>query len=260
MTERHNEFWNERLARDWTSSGVGYQALGRPFNTWMYRVRRHVFQREVARLSPGRHTSVLDIGSGTGMYLDWWRAAGAGAVTGSDLTPAAVEQLRTHYAPMQIEQLDVTTGPGPFPAGAFDLVSCMDVLFHITDDELYQAALATIATVLRPGGAFVFSENFLNRPSDRSAHQVNRTREWITTALAAHGMRLERRRPMLVLMNAQVDAPFWWRKAWGGFLRAATLTPVTGWAAGAALYPVERALTRLLQESPTTELAVARRV
>ena len=89
---------------------------------------------------------------------------------------------------------------------------------------------------------------------------MNRSREWITQTLAANGLELERRTPMLVLMNAQVDAPRWWRKSWGGFLRAVTLTPVTGWAAGAALYPVELGLTRVLGEGPTTELAVARRV
>ncbi len=259
MSERHDEFWNQRLAQDWSESGVGYRALGRPFNTWMYRVRRQVFAREAARVGPGPQTSVLDIGSGTGLYLDWWRAAGAGQVTGSDLTPAAVENLRAHFAPVRIEQLDITAGV-PFPPGAFDVVSCMDVLFHIADDALYHSALGNIAALLRPGGTFVFTENFLNRPSDRSDHQVNRTLEWITDALAEHGLHLRRRVPMLVLMNAQVDAPWWWRKGWGGFLRAATLHPASGWLAGAALYPMERALTAALSEGPTTELAIAERV
>lgn len=259
MTERHDEFWNQRLAEDWSESGVGYRALGRPFNSWMYRVRRQVFMREASALSPGLQTSVLDVGSGTGLYLDWWRAAGAGQVTGSDLTPAAVEKLRTHHAPVLIEQLDITAGHGPFPPGSFDIVSCMDVLFHITDDELYRRALANIATLLRPGGRFIFTENFLNRPADRTEHQVNRTREWITRALADQGLRLTRRIPMLVLMNAQVDAPRWWRKGWGGMLRAVTLHPASGWVAGAGLYPLERVLTRTRTESPTTELAVAER-
>jgi hypothetical protein len=63
---------------------------------------------------------------------------------------------------------------------------------------------------------------------------------------------------MLMLMNAQVDASLPWRKAWGGVLRAATLTGPTGWLAGAALYPVERRLVRSRRESPTTELLVCR--
>lgn len=259
MTERHDDFWNKRLAQDWTSSGVGYQALGRPFNTWMYRVRRHVFAREVAALGVDSRAQVLDVGSGTGLYLDWWGAAGVEQVTGSDLTPAAVAQLREHFGQLRIEEFDVTAGPGPFEPGSFDVISCMDVLFHITDDELYRCALANVAALLRPGGRFIFTENFLNRAPDRSEHQVNRSRRWITRELTCNGLRLEHRTPSLVLMNAQVDAPWWWRKTWGGILRGLTLTPPTGWAAGALLYPLERVLTRVLSESPTTELAVARR-
>jgi hypothetical protein len=60
-------------------------------------------------------------------------------------------------------------------------------------------------------------------------------------------------------MNAQVDAPLMWRKVWGGALRAVTITELTGWLAGAALYPVDRGLTRLMPESPTTELMICRR-
>ncbi|HSI92868.1 MAG TPA: hypothetical protein VK925_05175, partial [Jiangellaceae bacterium] len=130
---------------------------------------------------------------------------------------------------------------------------------HITDDTRYRAALDTIAAVLRPGGAFVLSENFLHRPEQRGPHQVNRTLEWITAALDRAGFDIVRRVPMLVLMNAQVDAPIGWRKGWGGLLRAVTLTKPTGWLAGAALYPVERRLSRRLRESPTTELMVCRR-
>lgn len=65
------DFWENRLEDDWTESGVGYRALGRPFNTWMYRVREEVFLREVGRLGP-RGARVLDAGSGTGFYVDLW--------------------------------------------------------------------------------------------------------------------------------------------------------------------------------------------
>ena len=72
-------FWEQRLGEDWTLSGVGYQALGRPFNTWMYRVRRSVFLREVSALKlPLQTARVLDVGSGTGFYVRRWQELGAG--------------------------------------------------------------------------------------------------------------------------------------------------------------------------------------
>lgn len=255
----HSAFWEDRLDDDWTESGVGYKALGLSFNSWMYKAREEVFLREAGRTGIDRSSRILDVGSGTGLYLRWWERMRPAEVVGSDLTSSAVRNLRQHFPDKQVEQLDIAAGTGPFEPASFDVVSCMDVLFHITDDDKYRSALANISRLLKPGGRFVFTENFVHRTHDRSAHQTNRSLAWITEALDDADLTLEHRVPHLVLMNAQVDAPWVWRKAWGGMLRAATLTEFTGNLAGATLYPVERMLARRLTESPTTELAIATR-
>ena len=253
-------FWESRLEDDWTETGVGYRALGRRFNTWMYRIRREVFLREVGALDLDRpRTEVLDVGSGTGFYVQAWRDLGVGSVTGCDLTQAAVDRLRTRFPNARFHRLDIAEPGDRLADGAFDVASCMDVLFHITDDARYVAALESIARAVRPDGHFVLSENFVHRGVERGPNQVNRTLDWITDALDHAGFDVIRRTPMLVLMNAQVDAGPAWRKVWGGTLRAATVTEATGWLAGAALYPLERRLVRRRSESPTTEIMVCRR-
>jgi len=254
------DFWEQRLESDWTESGVGYKALGRAFNIWMYRVRAEGFRREAATLPVDLpRARVLDIGSGTGFYVRNWRALGVESITGSDLTRAAVERLRERFPKASFLQLDIAEPGDALEPASFDVVSAMDMLFHITDDERYKAALRAIGEAVRPGGVFVLSENFLHGPEQRSDYQVNHTLPWITAALDEAGFDVVRRVPMLVLMNAQVDANPVWRKLWGGFLRAVTLTEVTGWLAGALLYPLERRLVRTLRESPTTELMICRR-
>ncbi|TDQ52419.1 class I SAM-dependent methyltransferase [Actinorugispora endophytica] len=258
--DERRAFWEGRLGTDWTETGVGYRALGRPFNEWMYRVRREVFLREAGALDLDRaRARVLDIGSGTGFYVRAWRDLGVGSITGCDLTEAAVERLRPRFPDVRFERLDIADPGDALPEAAFDAASCMDVLFHITDDDRYTAALESVARAVRPGGYFVLSENFLHRPAERGANQVNRTISWITGRLARAGFDVLRRAPMLVLMNAQVDAGPVWRKVWGGALRAATLTEPTGWLAGAALHPLERRLVRARRESPSTEIMVCRR-
>lgn len=62
---------------------MGYRALGRPFNTCMYRVRREVFVREVSALELDPSSCrVLDVGSGTGFYVDLWQQMGVTSVVG----------------------------------------------------------------------------------------------------------------------------------------------------------------------------------
>lgn len=251
------DFWENRLEGDWTESGVGYRALGRPFNTWMYRVREEVFLREVGRLGP-RGGRVLDAGSGTGFYVDLWERLGAGEITGCDMTDAAVERLRGRFPEHRFVRQDVSELDA-FEDEGFDAASCMDVLFHITDDERYEAAFDNLGRVLRPGGTLVISENCLQRPEQRGEHQVNRSLESITALADKTGFDVVRRVPMLMLMNSQVDAPLIWRKVWGGFLRAVTATAPTGRLAGAVLYQVDRRLVRGRRESPTTELLLLRK-
>jgi 2-polyprenyl-3-methyl-5-hydroxy-6-metoxy-1,4-benzoquinol methylase len=269
-------FWEERLADDWTETGVGYRALGRPFNSWMYRMRREVFGAVVARLPTAlRHADVLDVGSGTGFYVQIWRELGARSVTGSDLTQAAVDQLRTRFPATTFHRLDIskplpsrtdpgTSGatrdadPGLRPAG-FDVVSCMDVLFHITDDDGHRTAIRNLAALTRPGGWCLFSENFLRRPEQRGPRQVNRRFERITAEVIDAGFEIVDRVPMFVLMNAQVDAGPVRRRGWAAAMRAATVLPATGWLAGAVLYPLERRLVRRVGKGPSTELMICRR-
>lgn len=256
----HKTFWERRLSSDWTDSGVGYHALGLAFNTWMYRVREDVFHREVSRLGLDLAQSrVLDVGSGTGRYVRAWQQAGVRSITGCDITEAAVRRLGERFPDARFVRADIGAPGGTLEQASYDAVSCMDVLFHITDDAHYRRALDNLARAVRPGGTLVLSENFLQRPEQRGEHQVNRTLQSIGSGLDDAGFRVVRRVPLLVLMNAQVDAWYVWRKLWGGALRAATVTEPTGWLAGAALYPLERRLVRWLRESPTTELMICRR-
>ena len=87
---------------------IGWSTLGEAFNKWSYSVRGRVFTR-VARdalLAP-EHASVLDVGSGTGFYLDLWQRLGVGRITGSDLTPVAVERLARRYPMATIKKVDI---------------------------------------------------------------------------------------------------------------------------------------------------------
>ena len=253
-------YWEERLSRQYTLGGVGYLGLAESYNAWMYRVRREVFVREVRRLpvSPPA-LRVLDVGSGTGFYVDCWHEVEAGSVTGSDLTDVAVENLRRAHPGDVFARFDVGGDESPFGDQRFDAVSMMDVLFHIVDDERFRRAFRTVLDLLAPGGYLLFSDNFLHGEAVRIPHQASRSLAEIEAAVADAGFEILRRRPVFHLMNAPVDSNSRLLERWWRVVQRVAAGPRSGAAIGALLYPVELALAARRSEGPSTEMMICRR-
>jgi SAM-dependent methyltransferase len=257
-----SRYWEDRLAREYSLDGVGWMGLGRAYNAWMYRVRARVFRRVVRRHVPlPDGARVLDVGSGTGFYLDQWRALGAGpGLEGSDLTETATAQLRQRLPDVTIHQFDAAGDPALAPSGPFDAISGMDVLFHIVDDDGFRRALQTLADRLAPEGRLVWSDNFLRGEEVRAPHQASRTEAAILDALAAAGLQPVTTHPMFVLMNSPVDSRSRLLGLWWSLLtRVAARGDRLGSVAGALLYGPELLLTRLVRRGPSTKIMVCRR-
>lgn len=255
------QYWEDRLTRDYSLGGVGWSGLGRGFNSWMYAVRRRVFARVVrAHVPLSSRARILDVGSGTGFYLEAWQRLGIAAPEGSDLTERATEALGARWPGLLIHRFDAAGTPESLPTGPYDAISAIDVLFHIVDDDGFERAFANLAGLLAPGGHLVFSENFLALASMRAPHQVSRTEAAILHALRKAGLEPIAMRPMFVLLNTPVDTRsrllqrWWW-----ALTRAASVSELLGFAAGAAIYPLEVALTRVVRRGPSTKIMVCRR-
>ena len=63
------------------------------------------------------------------------------------------------------------------------MISAMDVLFHIVDDDGYAQAIHNLARMLAPGGLLVFTENLLHGRTDRAEHQTSRSLEAVSSLL-----------------------------------------------------------------------------
>lgn len=247
---------------------MGYSGLGRPYNRWLYRVRRHVFQRMVSSLdlpSPAAELTALDVGSGTGFYIERWREVGVQSIAGCDLTSVSIERLRDRFPDLDFYQLDVSTGDPLPPIGPFDLISAFDILFHIVDDDRYRQAIYNISELLKPGGWFLFSENFVHGSAVRTPHVVSRPAVEIRATLESVGMTVVDQRPMFVLMNYPVDT----RSEVAGRLWGLATLPIRatgrlgsglGFLAGGLLYPLELVLTSMMRRGPSTEVAIARKL
>ena len=259
------QYWEQRLRDGPTLENTGWLGWGAGFNQWMYRVRARSFVKRVgAELAqfgmPLDRTDVLDIGSGSGFYIDLWKRLGVGRITCCDLTEAAVRALQERYPDVPCTQTDIGEQTLPYSAETFGAISCMDVLFHIVDDHRYRQALQNCAKLLKPGGLLIITENALHGETVRSANQVSRSLAEIEDFLAAAGLTIVERRPVFVLMNTPIDSGYVALKRFWSLLRAcARRYPKIGFIAGAVLYPLELALASILREGPSTEMLICRR-
>jgi SAM-dependent methyltransferase len=91
------------------------------------------------QIIPGDVESILDVGCGDGAITN--RLADRWDVTGLDLSPTALEHLRTTAVQGSATAL-------PFADRTFDLVLSSEMLEHTSDDD-YRAALAEMSRVTR---------------------------------------------------------------------------------------------------------------
>ncbi len=254
---RPRTYWEDRLANATGLQGVGYLGLGQDFNAWMYRVRRSVFlevvQRHVPDI-PGK--AVLDVGSGTGFYLDRWAELHATDVVGSDITQVATDRLSAEYPGVPIHRMDISDPSLPI-SGPFDVISCMDVLFHVVLEGGLEQAFTNFKNLLRPGGYLVFSDNLPHTEALKSAHFKSRGFNVYMQILKQNGFEVIARKPMFHLLNTPVDSDSRLLHRWWTFvLRMGRRSHrAAGWIAR-VVYPLECRLVQLRKEGASTEILI----
>lgn len=254
------DFWEKRLNQHSGLEGVGYEKLGRPFNIWAYRIRKAAFLNllETQSVDP-RGKRVLDIGSGTGFYLDIWKQLGASPVFGADITEVAVQNLQKRFPDCTVVRLDIGEPlPDNHPwLGTFDMISCMDVLFHIVDDNRFQQAHKNIFKLLKPGGKFIYSDNFLKGETVRTRHQVCHTNAFLSNLFREVGFVEKARKPFMYFSNFPIDSSSkLLRWHWLAFENALALIKPLGHLAGPVLFRIDRALIRTKADGPTTKIVL----
>ena len=269
VADPHNEdpdsYWEQRLASHEGLQGVGVTALGPGFNKWAYRARGARFDA-IAKplLKRFSEPRVLDVGSGSGFYLDRWRALGARQLTAADLTETAVERLRGSHPFATAIRMDIgaeyALGAAQLQPGSFELISVMDVLFHILDGEAYRRAFVNLAELLASGGHLILSEDMIRgKRSRRQAIKVTRPARRVRKCWREAGLEQVSIEPLFALMNAPSAGGRRWRRWWSGLQRLLAPRPWLGYPVGAALYPVERIVVRHVGDGPSTKLIVLRK-
>lgn len=254
------DYWEKRLHENYGLHGTGYIGLGKNYNAWMYKVRKYIVTKKLRSLqNEYGSATILDIGSGSGFYVDIWKQLGAKDITGCDITSISVKNLRDKYPMGEFLELDISSNVIPI-SKQFDFISAFDVLFHIVDDEKYEKAVSNIYNLLKPEGLLVFSENFVHKKSQKSSFQSTRSLAEIKSILEKAGFEIIERTPMFYLMNAPVDSDgSLINKFWYLLKRGVSRGERYGSLIGSVLYPIEILLILSQKESPSTEMMICKK-
>jgi SAM-dependent methyltransferase len=111
---------------------------------------------------PTQGMAVLDVGSGAGHWIDFYRSVlGAGRVVGVELVPQVAAALERKYEAdddVTVLNADVVDGVDATPP--FDVVNAIGVMFHIVEDDRWRRAVANLGKMLAPGGVMIVGGQF----------------------------------------------------------------------------------------------------
>lgn len=184
---------------------------------------------------PPERFSVLDVGSGAGHWVAFYRdALGAASVVGVEISTPAVEGLRERFARAEgVEFVDADVSTAGFSLErTFEVINVVGVLYHIVDDEAWRRAVANLGGHLAPGGALVVGEQFPAVSLDAGFHRSDHFSSWEEEQAA---------RPERMLVGKRLRSQRAWRGAAAGAgLKVAASVPVR--TSKSILTPVTRVL------------------
>ena len=155
-------------------------------------ILRHLFNENVR--TDG--VAVLDIGSGSGHWIEFWKKLGAASLTGLDVSETSVGHLRSKYSGS--DGISIHHGKAvdvlPKLSQSFQIVNAIGVMFHIVDDDEWSRTVSMVSDHLDPGGLFVVGGDFgwlnkINVQFDEHRHvnkRIRSKRGWIKQLRASH--------------------------------------------------------------------------
>jgi hypothetical protein len=150
-----------------------------------------------------------------------------------------------------------------------DLVTGIDVLYHLVDDEAFGAALTNLARFVRAGGCLIVSDVFVTQTTQVAAHVRRRPLSTYEAILEPLGLRLAAREPVFGVLGDPVrgkglvsDVLF---QVWRGCQKAIRVSPqcvrrLVGTAIARCMLPLDGAVRWCgLAAGVNLELALFRR-
>ncbi len=149
-------YWDDRHRREGDLRSGGHIGLDASTNEAFYLIRAAMLIRAIGdRASWSERLLALDAGCGKGYFSRTLASCGI-SVDGIDTSSEAIAYCREHGAG-RYELSTLSAWRNPF---LYDVVYCVDVLFHILDDGEWEASLRNLASLVRLGGLLLVADEW----------------------------------------------------------------------------------------------------
>lgn len=158
------DFWENRLAQGIDLHTTGHRAFDLPYNQWLYQAQKDRLDLLLTKnqVPINKNTSLLDIGSGWGYFVEYFFDKGVTAIEGIDIAKPSIEYLQERYPRFTFYQADISANTIPTQQ-KYDVITAFSVVFHIVDDVKFTNALLNMIKLLKPGGFLILCDTFERR-------------------------------------------------------------------------------------------------
>jgi len=166
------KYWDDRLASNLNLKGTGHRAFSLGYNQILYQAQADCLTSLLNKWRVNlAHKWILDVGCGTGFYVDYYMKRGAERVYGIDISETSVKYLTEKFPDCIFAVEDISRASLGY-LGSFDFISAISVLYHVIDDKLFEQAIKNLCLLCKPGGYLLISDVFEGRwrPSAQHAH------------------------------------------------------------------------------------------
>lgn len=151
-----HEYWESRhyeLQDDYRN--VGNRGLTSEQNLILIASKVALVTHRLGAFGLTAGASLLDAGCGAGVFTSMLSPLGF-ELHGCDVSPTAIETAKK----TKCGEFVVSSLAEVGFAKQFDVVCCLDVMFHVVDDAEWNASVNALLGAVKPGGYFIIIEQF----------------------------------------------------------------------------------------------------
>jgi SAM-dependent methyltransferase len=205
--EVSKEYWAKRYKTDFSFRSSAHISFSWEYNQYVYkayiRTLKSLMQNNQKIIKDKR---ILDIGSGTGYYIDFYKKNSVSSLIGTDITDISVRNLSKKFPEYQFVQNDITSQlPVLLTDNKYDIISVFDVLYYIIDDDLFKKSIENISKLCDDNTIIVITDRFVDQvPNTGLVYFKFRSIAKYSKILNKYGLKIIDRKPVNFLLKKKI--------------------------------------------------------